>query len=357
MGGGDAPPDVRRPGSQADPNLPLGGDPEVTDYVDPGAGQNIPNLPDEEVPLGGDALALDDTGVNVVDATGTPDVTRPPVTETDTGLTDDVVETEEEGMPQWMQETLDTATGTPQMPGQDPRYTAVSSIQAGQDPFSQVKNQRMSELLADRGQARGALTSENEKAMMDIIRSGGRLPQQSRRDMRRAMEIEGARSPLDALRKSQTSQAQAAMAGRGMLGSGGEMDYMQRLEGKLAPQYAAAGQRIELEERRAEDKRLSEAMSGARDLTMTQSRNLVDTIRAGTESQQMMGDMALRSLDQNMEWNKFLAEFGLKRTEVMESIQQGRLDAVLPLIQQYMGGAEISAGGFVRGEGKEDLYE
>ena len=58
------------------------------------------------------------------------------------------------------------------------------------------------------------------------------------------------------------------------------MDYMQRLEGKLAPQYAAAGQRIELEERRAEDKRLSEAMSGARDLTMTQSRTLVDTIRA-----------------------------------------------------------------------------
>jgi len=41
----------------------------------------------------------------------------------------------------------------------------------------------------------------------------------------------------------------------------------------------------------------------------------------------------------------------------MESIQQGRLDAVLPLIQLYMRGAEISAGGFVRGEGKEDLYE
>jgi len=171
------------------------------------------------------------------------------------------------------------------------------------------------------------------------------------------MELEGARSPLDALRRSQTSQAQAAMAGRGLLGSGAELDYMSRLEGQLAPQYAAAGQEIELEERRAEDKRLSEAMSGARDLTVSQSRTLVDTIRAGTESQQMMGDMALRSLDQNMEWNKFLSEYGLERAEVLETIQRGRLNDLLPLIQEYMRGAQISAGGFVRGKGKEDLYE
>ena len=77
-------------------------------------------------------------------------------------------------------------------------------------------------------------------------------------------------------------------------------------------------------------------MSGARDLTVSQSRTLVDTIRAGTESQQMMGDMALRSLDQNMEWNKFLAEHGLKRHEVLEAIEQNRFDAILPILQEYL---------------------
>ena len=55
------------------------------------------------------------------------------------------------------------------------------------------------------------------------------------------------------------------------------------------------------------------------------------------------------------------AFYDLAKTVVEETLDEveadGRLDAVLPLIQQYMRGAEISAGGFVRGEGKEDLYE
>ena len=62
-----------------------------------------------------------------------------------------------------------------------------------------------------------------------------------------------------------------------------------------------------------------------------------------------MNDVAISSLDRNMEWNQFLAEFGLQRHEVLESIQTGRLAALLPLLQQYLAGVTLSASGFVEG--------
>ena len=160
------------------------------------------------------------------------------------------------------------------------------------------------------------------------------------------------------------------MAGRGMLGSGPEADYMQRLERSLAPQYTTAAQRLEIDRRNRRDDRLEKAMelgartenerellrtnrlntalSEATGMSEEQSRNLLNTAKTVTERQQMLNEIAIQSLDRNMEWNKFLAEHQLKRHEVIEAIQEGRFSALLPLIQSYMTGASIAATGFTR---------
>ena len=131
-----------------------------------------------------------------------------------------------------------------------------------------------------------------------------------------------------------------------MLGSGAAREYGERLEERLAPQYTAAAQQIQMRERDREETRLSNAMSLASGMSQEQSRNLLNTARTVGDRTQILSDIALRSLDQNMEWNRFLAEFGLERAEVMERLSQGRIDSLLPLLQQYMGVAGAAAQGY-----------
>jgi len=230
----------------------------------------------------------------------------------------------------------------------------------------------------------------SQGVIKDLLASGGVLPQDQ---ARQAMAIEAARSPLDRLRAAQLSQGQAALADRGLLGQGPEVDYMERLETQLAPMYTEAAQQIALEEgersdaryRQAldqlnqqamtqrlstdqrfaqarslqtdialdraqrQDSRLQTAIQQAANLTVEQSRNLVNSINALTGVQQMRTDAALEVLDRNMEWNKFLAEYGLERDRTMAELQQGRYEFLLPLLQEYFKAAAMAAEGYVSG--------
>ena len=69
----------------------------------------------------------------------------------------------------------------------------------------------------------------------------------------------------------------------------------------------------------------------------------------------MLSDIALETLGKNMEWNKFLAEFGLKRDQALEMIQSGRLAQLLPLIQQYLNIASLTARGYVPSTAEADV--
>ena len=325
----------------------------------------------------------------------------------------------------------------------------------------------------------GELGQQVESNIQRLLETGGALPGQ---DQQRAMGIEAARAPLDVMRRAQLAQGEAALAARGMLGSGAGREYGERLEERLAPQYTAAAQQLErdrlqreearygqalglgaqragqqesLQQQRltgalgqagqvsaqqaqeqrqalqaatgqagdisgqeaerqqralsgalgqsaqvsaqreqARDTRLSQATDQARTMTaqesadrqeryltalqtqtgisrdeavqrdnrlqqamglatgmsQAQSQNLLNTAQTVTERQQMMADIGMRSLGQNMEWNRFLAEFNLERTEVMERIAQGRIDSLLPLLQQYMGVAGAAAQGYAYSE-------
>ena len=268
-------------------------------------------------------------------------------------------------------------------------FEDMTRVDVGADPLSQMTNKILANLGTTGGVAYTPLAGAVENRLISTLENEGQGPLSPLQaqvlnnlgdvitnrgeiydPQRDAMEIEAIRSPLDTLRQPQLAEGQAAMAGRGMLGSGPEADYMQRLERSLAPQYTTAAQRLEIDRRNRRDDRLEKAMelsartenereilrtnrlntalSEATGMSEEQSRNLLNTAKTVTERQQMLNDIAIQSLDRNMEWNKFLAEHQIKRHEIIEAIQADRFNAILPLLQAYMTGASIAGTGFTQ---------
>ena len=272
-----------------------------------------------------------------------------------------------------------------------PQQQGIGMLQVGDDPLSEFVNAALGGTISTgglspnpfAGQTQGALSSimdrggqgaeigsqlewDTQNALRDLIANAGQLPADAQR---RAMEMETLRNPIEAFRQAQLSQGQAELARRGLLGQGPELDYMSRLEGQLGEQYATAGQQLALAEQERADQRYRDALAQGADLGMAQSqrredrlsstlqlatgmteemtRNLLATAQTWTERQQMLSDVALRNLDQNIEWNKFLAEQGLERDQVIEAIQTGRLSALLPIMQTFLQQVQTAAQGYI----------
>ena len=276
------------------------------------------------------------------------------------------------------------------IPFQPTEFTGAANVPVGTDPLSMLTNANLGSLLTTGGVAPTPLAGNVEQSLQDVLanqgvggeavsplgqQAGSELSQmmatqgQLRRDAQRdAMEIEAARSPLDVLRRAQLSEGAAALANRGLVGSGVGQEYGQRLEERLAPQYTAAAQQLELDRRQREDQRYQQAVQGAAQMSLDQaqrrenrflnavnqatgmsqeqSRNVLATARTVNERQGLLNDMALGVLDRNMQWNRFLAEYGLERSQVIDTIQSGRINAILPLLQQYLSGVSTAAGGY-----------
>ena len=233
------------------------------------------------------------------------------------------------------------------------------------------------------------LGDEVQQNLRALMASGGQLPDVKRR----AMEMETLRDPIEAFRQAQLAQGQATMADRGLLGQGPELDYMQRLEGELAPMYAGAGQQLALGEAERADTRYREAMQQSNLMAMDQARlredrlgmalgeagdfsleqatlregrlsdalsrstgwneeaarNLVSAARAGTEHQQMLGDLAVQNIQENRLWNDMLYRAGIERATALDMIQRGNLNALLPVIQEYLQAASRIGDAYVTG--------
>lgn len=69
--------------------------------------------------------------------------------------------------------------------------------------------------------------------------------------------------------------------------------------------------------------------------------------QTGQERERIMGEMALGSLDRNIEWNKFLANFGLDREKAQAAIQQGKIDSIMPILQMFLALSKQSAQGYI----------
>ena len=272
-----------------------------------------------------------------------------------------------------------------------PQQQTIGMLQAGDDPLSELMNAALAGTASTGGMTPTPFAGQTQRALSDIMARGGqgaeigselewgvqntlqelianagRLPADAQR---RAMEMETLRNPIEAFRQAQLSQGQAELARRGLLGQGPETGFMSGLEDQLAPMYATAGQQLALSEAERADQRYRDALAQGADLGMAQaqrredrlastlqlatgmneemSRNLLATAQTWTDRQEMLGNLAIQNLDQNIQWNKFLYEAGLERDQVVESIQTGRLAAVLPILQTFLTQVQTAAQGLI----------
>lgn len=91
----------------------------------------------------------------------------------------------------------------------------------------------------------------------------------------------------------------------------------------------------------------SDLLSKATGWSQGQVAQRLSAANTAQERQRMMSDVALQTLTANMSWNKFLAEFGLNREKVAEDIRQGRINAIMPVLQMFQGLLSQSRGGYI----------
>ena len=190
------------------------------------------------------------------------------------------------------------------------------------------------------------------------------------------LRFERARELTDLARQASLNQAQEALAQRGLasvpgIPQGQEGGAIRRIEERIAPEFAAAVRDILIDENERADQRLFQGLttgtnianleqnqfldsvSGALELaglndarlntslslatglSEVEARTMLDSLGTATERQAVLSDIAIRSLDQNMEWNRFLAEYALERATTLETLQSGRLNDVQQILTLF----------------------
>ena len=149
-----------------------------------------------------------------------------------------------------------------------------------------------------------------------------------------AKRYESARETLDRGRKSQMSNLQAAMAERGLLGSGAEASTMGRVESDLAGQYSTALRDATL----AEDQIASDRYMGAINAALGSDANDI-------QRNKVTGELAVAQLSNNRAWNQFMLQYGLDKQKIEYDMQNGNIRNYMDLIKMFLSsGADLSNG-------------
>ena len=235
-----------------------------------------------------------------------------------------------------------TSGGTAPTGGQSSSFpTYTSGVNGIDDPLGESTNNALMRLLEGNGQVSGDPLSELiNNSLMDRINSGS--------DENFNMRFESITEDMNRGRKSQTNNAMAALADRGILGepghqSGPEIGALMGIENDIAPIYSQAIRDAMAD---ADDSEL-DTLGLASTIGQQNTGNLLNTINSSTAHQGMLAKVALDSLSQNMAWNQFLAEFGLQREQVMWEMENGGIENVLALIQMFAQQAQAVQKGYV----------
>jgi hypothetical protein len=217
----------------------------------------------------------------------------------------------------------------------------------GQDPFSQTIEGGLSNLINNEG-----MTSQQQsvfETLKDIIGRSGRDPSL---DPIVQQQLEHARENEASANTSMLNDAQAELANRGLIGQPGqpqgeEGGAISRIAQTIAPQYATAVRDVNTAAIQAQNDRLTSALTNITGLTGSAASNLLNALGQGTQRQIGLANIALQELSLNEDWNKFLANYGLTRDQVLYQIQQGNSNALLPLLTLFEQATAAGAAGHV----------
>ena len=138
-------------------------------------------------------------------------------------------------------------------------------------------------------------------------------------------------------RNSQLKNIQAILADRGLLSEPGhtqgiESSSYANLEDSLGQQYAT-GLR-DLQGREFEQQ--NNLFQSASDLLNQENSAQLGVLNAASGHQAQLGQLTVQMLDQNRQWNTFLAQLGLDREKVMADIANGNISQWMNLIQAFI---------------------
>lgn len=160
--------------------------------------------------------------------------------------------------------------------------------------------------------------------------------------------LESMREKMGLMGRAQMSDARSDLASRGLLSEGSnaqgaELSTLGRVNQNLSQTYSTAARDAVVED----NANMMDAIKTITGLDERAADRLLATVSVSGNREGMMADIALRSLDQNIEWNKFLAEFGLKRDTIMQQLQSGQMRDLSGLIDRFIQWLDSSSGGYV----------
>lgn len=237
--------------------------------------------------------------------------------------------------------------GPLQQVGQDPLSFLITGALAdligrgGSTPFGQTTQDQLSNLIASGGRSAGPRrvtggAASGDGVNDDIVRS----------------RYESARELLDKGRRTMINDLEGDLTSRNLMSEpgieqGAHIGGLNRITEKIAPEFSRALRDIYTDESAKADARMMTSLQLATGFSTEQARTLLAGIGEGTARQSALADIALRSLQTNMAWSQFLAEFGLKRDQVMYEMQNGNIEQFLPLLQSFIQLGGMAAGGHV----------
>ena len=214
----------------------------------------------------------------------------------------------------------------------------------GQDWLSQLITGGLGRLAY--GGGANQFGNDVNATLADVIRGSAGGPNQERMNAR----LETLREQSGLAQRSMANDAREALASRNLLSEPGtpqgpEISAMTRISERIAPQFAQGLRDAYVSESQLADQRLMQGLGLAADQSQAQSANLLGTLSAGTERQGVLAQIALGTLDRNIVWNQFLANYGLDRERLVNEIQNGRFQNVQQIMELFAKYVEMARNG------------
>jgi len=201
---------------------------------------------------------------------------------------------------------------------------------------------RLGRVIGQGGAAQSQFGANTQGFLTDVL-EGGVSPDQSVIDR----DTASLRETLDRQRRSQTSQLEARLARRGLLGSGAEKTGLEGIERDLGSKFASAFRDIGTGELTRARGTFEQGLGLSQQESGQERLSLASALGQGTQRQGLFSDIALRMTDQNQSAAQFAAEFGLTREAMLAQMQSNKLLSLLGPLSQFSQGAAITQRGAV----------
>ena len=193
-----------------------------------------------------------------------------------------------------------------------------------------------------------ASTQQTDAAIQQLLSSVGQGRNEDRLTKRRLQATETSQLAQQGLME----QVRAQLADRGTIGlpgapQGPETAGARRVAERVAVPFSQALRDIDIRESELTDEREINALQLATGWSSAQATRVLQAAAAGTDRQRILSDIALGTLDRNMAWNQFLAQFGLEREKFMQDVRMGNMANLSGILSQFQQFLSQLRGGYI----------